>query len=121
MCGTHVAKAMSVRGIVWLRGMTLEAVDAYRRIVMTGAAEMFVSTILRVFTLFVRDNMAINTLNQTMFLGTNTFTHSQITLMQDKIHMLLTHQISRLYALLSLTLRNIWGGRGSKEQTCKGK
>jgi hypothetical protein len=93
--------------------MTIKAIDMHGRVRMAGVTKMLFTANSRIASIFLRQDMAINAFFEAMFLRPNTSTHSVITLMQHKVHMITPHIICGLHALLPFSSRNIreWYGR----------
>lgn len=86
--------------------MALEAVDFYRGIAMTAIAEMFTAFHARGLAVCARRHVAIDTFLQAMPFRAYTLMHGFITLVQNKFHVITTHDFGRLHTTFAFGRRD---------------
>lgn len=78
--------------------MALETVDLYRRILVTAGTEMFFTIYTCDLAFIVGFDVAVDTRCEATGFVTDTFMHRLIPLMQDVVHVVLSHLICRFDA-----------------------
>ena len=71
--------------------MAAETIDVNGGIGMTGAAEMFVISVASIIAILIRHHVTIDAFRQAMLAGAYALIHGVITLMQDELHVVFTH------------------------------
>lgn len=77
--------------------MALEAIDRYRGIAMATGTE----SILAQNRLGIGIGMTLDTVRKAMLRGADAFMHGLVALMQDVLHMIAPHLVSRLDAFIA--------------------
>lgn len=90
------------RGVTWLGGMTFKAVQFDTCIAVTRLAELTFGRNRDIFPRLILVGMATYALIQAELLGANTLVHGFITLMQQKLHVILSHHSRIRHTLVAI-------------------